>query len=374
MNQATYNIDFPPYSTPTPTIRYPQIPANHESAPILLSQPMTSNSTYAHKDTSIAGTSRDSDPPSTSLQIHVIEQPTQSQTKEKWHAVNRKRIRNMDEQEHPNAKKTDYWLGKSLPTTNRFSSLMEETPEEAPAQHTDPKPPLIFISGVANIKHLIELLNVIAPNEYLVKTLPNGQVRIQPTESPIYTTIIKALMEKNKEFHIYKPRQDRSFRAVIRNLHPSTEVQDIKRALTEKGNEVTNVWNAKQRSTNRPLPIHFIDIKPHSSNKEIHQITTLLNTTVKVEAPHGKRAIPQCMRRQKYGHTKNYCRNSRRCVKWAEQHITSECTRSTMTQSNAQTVVTSIQQITEDVWCTNNYNYTLKCGTYTTKPQYNGGI
>jgi len=62
MNQATYNVDFPLYSTPTPTIRYPQIPANYESAPILLSQPMTSNSTYVHKDTSIAWPFKDSDP------------------------------------------------------------------------------------------------------------------------------------------------------------------------------------------------------------------------------------------------------------------------------------------------------------------------
>jgi hypothetical protein len=180
---------------------------------------------------------------------------------------------------------------------------------------------------VANIKPLIELLNDTAPNKYLVKTLSNEQVRVQPTESSIYTTILKALMEKNTEFHTYKPRQDRSFRVVIRNLHPSTEVQDIKRALTEKGNEVTNVWNAKQRNTNKPLSIHFIDIKPHPNNKEMYQITTLLHTVVKVEALHVKRAIPQCMRCQKYGHTKNYCRNSPKCVKCAEQHLTSDCPR-----------------------------------------------
>jgi hypothetical protein len=205
----------------------------------------------------------------------------------------------MDDQEHPDAKKTDYWLGEALPITNRFSSLMEETSDEAPVQHTDPKPPPIFISGVANIKPLIDLLNVIAPNKYLVKTLSNEQVRVQPAESSIYTSIIKALMEKNTEFHTYKPRQDRSFRVVIRNLHPSTEVPEIKRALNEKGHEVTNVWNVKQRGTNRPLPLHFVDIKPHTNNKEIYQTTTLLNTVVKVEAPHVKRAIPQCMRSQK---------------------------------------------------------------------------
>jgi hypothetical protein len=93
----------------------------------------------------------------------------------------------MDEQEQPNAKKTDYWLGEAITTINRFSTLMEETPEEAPTQHTDPKPPPIFVSRVANIKSLIELLNDIAPNKYLVKTLSNEQVRVQPTESSIYT-------------------------------------------------------------------------------------------------------------------------------------------------------------------------------------------
>ena len=181
-------------------------------------------------------------------------------------------------------------------TTNRFSSLMEETTEEAPAQHTDPKPPPIFISGAVNIKPLIELLNVIASNKYLVKTLSNEQVRVQPTESSIYTTFIKALMENQTEFHTYKPRQDRSFRVVIQNLHPSTEIQDIKRAPVEKGHEFTNVSNAKQRSTNRPLPLHFIDLQPHCNNKEIYQITTLLITVVKIEASHVKRAFPQCMR------------------------------------------------------------------------------
>jgi predicted solute-binding protein len=132
-----------------------------------------------------------------------------------------------------------------------------------------------------------------------VKTLSNEQVRVQPTESSICTIIIKALMEKNTEFHTFKSRQDRNFRVVIRNLHQSTEIQDIKRALIEKGHKVTNVWNAKQRNTNRPLPLHFIHMKPHFNNKEIYQITTLLNTVVKVEAPHAKRAIPQCMRGQK---------------------------------------------------------------------------
>ena len=162
-----------------------------------------------------------------------------------------------------------------------------------------------------------------------MKILPNDQVRVQPMESSDYTTIIKALMEKNTEFHTFKPRQNRSFRVVIRNVHPSTEVQDIKRALNEKEQDVTNIWNVKQIGTNKPLPIHFIDLNPNPTNKDIYQITTLLHTTVVVEAPHIRRISPQCQRCQKYGRTKNYCRNTPKCVKCAESYMTSDSIRRT---------------------------------------------
>jgi hypothetical protein len=146
------------------------------------------------------------------------------------------------------------------------------------------------------MKPLTDLLNKIAPDNYTVRTLSTDQVREQPTESSVYTIIIKALIDKNTEFHTYKPRHDRSFREVIRNLHPSTDVTDIKRALSEQGHEITNVRNVKQRGTNRPLPLHFIDRKPQSNNKDIYNITTILHTIIKIESPHVKRTIPQCLR------------------------------------------------------------------------------
>ena len=86
------------------------------------------------------------------------------------------------------------------------------------------------------------------------------------------------------------------------------DLNNIKQALKDKGHEVLNIWNAKQRVTKKPLPILFVDIKPSGNNKEVYNITTLLNTTMQIEAPQAKREIPQCMRCQQFGHTKNYCR------------------------------------------------------------------
>ena len=152
VNQATHNVDFPPYSNPSTSLRYPQTPTNHISAPIPLSQQTTSNPTQTNTDTSLNGSFRDSDPTSASLQTKVLKHPTLPQSAETWQTVSRRRIRNMDEQEHP--KKKNNWLGETITATKRSGTLTEEAAEEASAKHDDNKPPPIFMSGVANIKPL----------------------------------------------------------------------------------------------------------------------------------------------------------------------------------------------------------------------------
>jgi hypothetical protein len=152
----------------------------------------------------------------------------------------------LDDQKNLNAKKQGYSHGGKMTTTNRFSTLSEHNIEGKAKQSTEPKPPPIFISGVKNIKPLIKLLNKIAEDKYLVKTLYNDQVRVEPTESSVYTTIVKALVGKNTEFHTYKPKQEISFRVVLKNIHPSTDLNFIKQRLTDKGHAVTSIWNVKE--------------------------------------------------------------------------------------------------------------------------------
>ncbi|PNF35016.1 hypothetical protein B7P43_G12141 [Cryptotermes secundus] len=42
---------------------------------------------------------------------------------------------------------------------------------EGESSNTEPKPPPKFVSGVKNIKPLVELLNAIAQHKYILKTL-----------------------------------------------------------------------------------------------------------------------------------------------------------------------------------------------------------
>jgi hypothetical protein len=54
----------------------------------------------------------------------------------------------LDDQENLNSKNQDYWLGGTITTTNRFSTLSEENVGKEAKQSTEPKPPPTFISGV----------------------------------------------------------------------------------------------------------------------------------------------------------------------------------------------------------------------------------
>jgi hypothetical protein len=68
--------------------------------------------------------------------------------------------------------------------------------EEEAKQSTEPKPPPLFILLCRCKQYKTsELLNEIVRDKYLAKTLYNDQVRVQPTEGSVYTTVVKALMK-----------------------------------------------------------------------------------------------------------------------------------------------------------------------------------
>jgi hypothetical protein len=119
-------------------------------------------------------------------------------------------------------KPNDYGLNQPLPVlTNKYASLSEDC-SEAEGEKTPrrpPKAPPIFVSGVQNIQPLKDLLVTVTENDFQLKILNGDQVKIQPTSTAKYHTIIKALTEKHTEFHKYQPKENRSFRTVLGGIH-----------------------------------------------------------------------------------------------------------------------------------------------------------
>uniref|UniRef100_A0A1B0DEN7 Pre-C2HC domain-containing protein n=1 Tax=Phlebotomus papatasi TaxID=29031 RepID=A0A1B0DEN7_PHLPP len=240
-----------------------------------------------------------------------------------------------NEQPSKQTKLSDYWL--DVPTINRYSDLeVSDTSERAPDESSNereksikqPRPPPIFIYNVKDVQPLMTLLNEMAPKSYTLRALVNNQIKLQLQTIDLYRSVIKVLQEKGTQLHSYQIKTEKSYRTVLRNLHHSIDAEEIKAALAEKGHTVVNVHNVKHRVTKKPLPIFFINLAPKNNDREIFNISTLLNCVVKFEAPNNKkRDIPQCTRCQDFLHTKSFCHKVPKCVKCLGSHLSSECSR-----------------------------------------------
>lgn len=186
-------------------------------------------------------------------------------------------------------------------------------------------PPPIIVRGIKDFVSVrAELIDIVGNENFSVKATINT-LKIQPSNPDAYRAIIHFLKDAEAEFHTYQMKEDKAFRIVLRNLHPTTTPIEIKMALEEIGFYARSVTNVLSKSTKIKLPIFFVDLEPAEINQNIFEINNLLNTKVKIEEPYKRRVIIQCQNCQEYGHSKAYCSYPPRCVRCAAQHHTSTC-------------------------------------------------
>lgn len=225
------------------------------------------------------------------------------------------------------SKITNYWLGPSTPTltSNQYESLEEdEATVQAPSE---PRPPPIFVNDVENIAPLQKLLLLVAPEGYAMKIINTTNVKIMAKSKEFYSAIINALSEKSTKFHTYQLKENRAFRVVLRNVHPTTSTEEIKAELMTIGHIVRNIHVVIQRGTKKPLSMFYVDLEPNTNNKDIYKVELFMHLRVKFEPPRQKREIVQCTKCQRFGHTKHFCHNNARCVKCVGNHSTESCSR-----------------------------------------------
>lgn len=197
--------------------------------------------------------------------------------------------------------------------------------EDAPSRSNLPPP--IIVRGVLDfIGFRDELIRLIGSDNFFFKSSSND-LKIQTTKPEYYRVIIHFLKDNEAQYHTYQPREEKSYRIVIRNLHPSTPTVDIGIAIEEKGYTVRQVTNIIHKTTKVKLPIFFIDLDPAEINKEIFNLTSLLHTRVRIEEPHKRKDIVQCLNCQEYGHSRKYCAYPPRCVRCGEHHPSTSCVK-----------------------------------------------
>ncbi|KAK2580368.1 hypothetical protein KPH14_001000 [Odynerus spinipes] len=164
----------------------------------------------------------------------------------------------------------------------------------------------------------------------IIKIEANNTVRIQPETTSDYRKIRQKLEQLGIEYNTFQLKEDRPFRVVIRNLHPTTDPENIAEELRELGHNTSKLpYNVKHRVTKQPLPIFFVDLIPKENNKDIYSLSKLQYTKITVEPPRIKKELVQCKRCQRHGHTQKYCTRTPRCVKCTGDHFSTECSRNT---------------------------------------------
>ena len=148
-------------------------------------------------------------------------------------------------------------------TYNRFSILETtedsmNTTETVNNLHTQRIPPLppIFID-VIDIRTMIKS---ISKEDYKLK-INNNHVKILPTNPEAYRKLTKLLKTLNANFHAYQLKQERPFRMVLRNIHHSANLNELKFEFLKLSHEVTNISNIRHRISKNPLSLFSIDLK-----------------------------------------------------------------------------------------------------------------
>jgi len=117
--------------------------------------------------------------------------------------------------------------------------------------------------------------------QYTTKSLASDRIKLTCQTPDTYRTLARYMRDNNIIHHTYQPKEERSYRAVIKYLHHSVDVQDLRDEISQQGHKVRNIIDAKHRVTKDPLNLFFIDLEPSNNNKDVYKLNILKNTLSK---------------------------------------------------------------------------------------------
>lgn len=219
-------------------------------------------------------------------------------------------------------------------TSNRFSGLPIDLTDEDSREQSEiassrkvHKPPPIILYGIEDLSNLTDLLNKAVPSgTYSYKIVNRDQLRIVTLSTEIYKDLMEHIRKNGLIGHTFTQKEKKCYRIVVKNLHHTTPKIAIIEEIEKTGNKVRGeIVCAISKKNKKPLNMFFVNIEPSPNNPDIKNIKFIYHTRVKIEDPRKSNDIPQCIRCQQYGHTKNNCMRPYRCVKCAEGHKTTDC-------------------------------------------------
>ncbi|KAG8230374.1 hypothetical protein J437_LFUL011500, partial [Ladona fulva] len=209
-----------------------------------------------------------------------------------------------------------------IPIKNRFDPIRNTYTTPPSATHPNPpkltpsqpitstKKPKIPSIKVTYTKTWPTILNGIIKNASLppVCQLAGPSVILIKNQTlDDYVKCLRHLKTIQCEYFTYQVPEMRNMDFVIRNLPSNTDTEIIKEALLAE---------------NVPVIItteHLSDPSIIKNISSLFHLRITINDYIKAKEP------VQCMRCQRIGHTKNFCRMAYNCIKFGGPHSTTEC-------------------------------------------------
>lgn len=109
--------------------------------------------------------------------------------------------------------------------------------------------------GVEKITPLTDMIKETTGNNFEIKIIGRNQIKIQLQTSKHFNEIVTELKIRKTEFHTYQLKTDKTFKAVIKNLHHNTDKDELQVQLEELGHTVVRITNVYKMGTKIPLPL-----------------------------------------------------------------------------------------------------------------------
>ena len=156
-----------------------------------------------------------------------------------------------------------------------------------------------------------------------VKTRDGTKLFVQNPKD--YINLQKFVVANDIPHVIFKLREDRSTKFVIRNIDEQTLPVEILDELKRLEFPILRVAQLKSNNHGGLLPMFLVEMTQSKKTDEFPKLRGLLNMSIRVEPYKAPTAPLQCFRCQRYGHGANSCNAMQRCVKCGMEHSAKGC-------------------------------------------------
>ncbi|GFU78550.1 PRE_C2HC domain-containing protein [Trichonephila clavipes] len=184
-----------------------------------------------------------------------------------------------------------------IPTTtsNKLSALAGATAnidlDSTPVPVANKITP-IMLRYSKNYKLLLQQLVKDFPES--TNKLTGDYIRIIPATEDDRRKIIDYLKSINEQFYVFDPPASRPHKKVLKGLPTSTDIQDFKSDLENRGFIVERVAQLTKSRTKSPLPIFMTEIKKFLDSPEPNKINKCCHMIVKTDTFRRRPGPTQC--------------------------------------------------------------------------------